>query len=98
MSLLASSPFSLVITWEPPLVPNGVILSYAVTISLVNTSQQLFNLTASGPTAGDRFLIGNLNPYRTVSISVAASTAIGSGPRALLTATTEEYGEIFLLC
>ena len=83
------------ITWEPPTVPNGVILSYAVTVSLVNTSQQLFNLTARGPTAGDGFLISNLRPYQTVTIGVAASTSIGTGPSAFLTATTEEYGNIY---
>lgn len=74
-----------------PVIPNGIVLSYTITVSFRNTSAPLEIVV--GPTAGGGYVVSGLLPYQTVDLSVAASTAIGTGPSAMLTATTDQYGK-----
>lgn len=72
--------------------PNGIIVSYTITVALGNGSQLI--LTAGANSAARAFSIGDLLPYQTTNISVSASTVIGGGPGAILSAITDEYGEL----
>ena len=76
--------------------PNGVITSYTIIVSFRNASAPLEIVV--GSTARNGYMISGLHPYQTVNLSVAGSTAIGTGPSAVLTATTEQYGEIINCC
>ena len=92
LTLLSTSPFSITINWHPPTVPNGIIVSYTITVALGNGSQLI--LRASANSTARAFLIGDLLPYQTMNISVSASTVIGGGPGAVLSTITDEYGEL----
>ena len=73
VSVIATSPFTIAISWSLPNTPNGVIVSYTSYISSSSDtstrSQQLMD-----------FVVGGLTPYERVSVRVSASTKIGEGP------------------
>ena len=73
----ASSARSLYITWNPPAAAeqNGIITSYTVNITGVETGEQLQLLSES-----ESANVTGLTPYTTYLCIVAASTAIGPGP------------------
>ena len=88
-----SSDTTLVVSWQPPLQPNGIIISYEVNVSTL-LSKNYTNFTASNHQA----MIQNLGklvlqvlmkefiksiptaPFVPYSVSVAAYTKIGRGP------------------
>ena len=73
----ASSARSVYIAWDPPASEeqNGIIISYIVNITGVETGEQL-QLTSQSQSVN----ITGLMPYTTYLCIVAASTAIGPGP------------------
>ena len=73
----ASSARKLYIAWDPPAAAeqNGIIISYTVNITGVETGEQL-QLTAQSQSVN----VTGLTPYTTYFCIVAASTAIGPGP------------------
>ena len=76
--VVVSSPITMLVEWNPPLTPNGVITHY--TIYLQKTAA--LNVT------GDRqsFLVERLSPNTMFNVSVSASTKAGEGP-----ASDEEF-------
>ena len=72
-----SSTRSLYITWNPPVAAeqNGIIISYIVNITGVETGERL-QLTSQSQSVN----VTGLTPYTTYLCIVAASTAIGPGP------------------
>ena len=72
-----SSARSLNITWNPPAAAeqNGIITSYVVNITGVETGEQL-QLTSQSQSVN----VTGLTPYTTYLCIVAASTTIGPGP------------------
>ena len=87
---------SLLIMWDPPTVPNGIILSYRVeyfgvdTTSTVNSSFYdvkditVYNMTST--------FIYELVPFSTYNITVAAATSTGEGPPSSMVANMTEEG------
>ena len=73
----ASSARTLSITWNPPAAEdrNGIILSYIVNITDMETREQM-QLTSVSQSLNVRGLM----PFTTYLCNVAASTAIGTGP------------------
>ena len=73
VSVIATSPFTIAISWSPPSTPNGVIVSYTLYISSssVTTTRNQQQLD---------FIMGGFVPYERVSVRVSASTKIGEGP------------------
>ena len=73
----ASRARSLYITWNPPVAgeQNGIITSYIVNITGVETGEQV-QLTSQSLSVN----VTGLTPYTTYLCIVAASTAIGPGP------------------
>ena len=86
---------SIEITWDPPQIPNGIILSYEVTYT-INNSAPVTNGTSDTNAA---FIIAALNPDTRVSISVSAYTSVGQGEIAHLTdlMTLSKPGESAIL-
>ena len=78
----ASSARSLYIAWDPPASEkqNGIIISYIVNITGVETGERL-QLTSQSQSVN----ITGLTPYTTYLCIVAASTAIGPGPFSIVT-------------
>ena len=74
VSVIATSPFTIAISWSPPNTPNGFIVSYTLYVSsssvTTTRNQQLLD-----------FVMGEFTPYERVSVRVSASTKIGEGPQ-----------------
>ena len=87
---------SLLLMWDPPTIPNGIILSYRVeyfgveTTSTVNSSfydvrdKTVYNVAST--------FIYDLVPFSTYNITVAAATSIGEGPPSSMIAYMTEEG------
>ena len=87
---------SLLLMWDPPTIPNGIILSYRVeyfgveTTSTVNSSfynvrdKTVYNVAST--------FIYDLVPFSTYNITVAAATSIGEGPPSSMVAYMTEEG------
>ena len=75
-SVISSTSVSL--SYSPPLVTYGYIVSYSIFVakaSLSGGNSSLIIANGSGP-----FIVENLSPYTYYNISIAASTRIGTGP------------------
>ena len=87
INVIATSPFTIAISWSPPSTPNGFIVSYT---SYINSSTG--TTTRNQPLLG--FVMGGLTPYERVSVRVSASTKIGEGPQSEpMIAYTQETGK-----
>lgn len=93
ITLVSTTPFSLVLIWSPPITPNGVITGYLIIVIFTNGSTPLE--LAGGAAIGDGYTITGLGPYESVTVSVAARTALGVGPSTTLTVTTLQYSELY---
>ena len=81
-------PNSVALTWSPPdkRARNGIIIGYVVKITSDNSSSLV--------TDSQRIDIVSLNPHTLYAFSVAATTAVGTGPFSMhLHVRTEETGE-----
>ena len=74
-----SNPFSVIVYWNAPVMPNGVITLYILYVRFENGTVNAFNVF------GERtsYNITNLHPYQQISVEVTASTRIGEGPRSM---------------
>ena len=75
--VLSANPTAVIITWSPPLIPNGAITHYNVYVNYVDGSGIVSTMTTGTVT---NFTLDGLQPYQTVVVEVSASTAIGEGP------------------
>ena len=80
----ATSPSSAVLTWQPPPFDeqNGMILSYVINVTIVETGGN-FLLFSNSTT----LTVTTLKPFRTYICIIAAQTSVGTGP----------YGTQFIL-
>ena len=71
-----SNPFSVIVYWNAPVMPNGVITLYILYVRYENGTVNAFNVV------GERtsYNITNLHPYQQIIVEVTASTRIGEGP------------------
>ena len=74
VSVIATSPFTIFISWSPPSTPNGIIVNYTLYISSSS-------VTATRNQQQLTLVMGGLTPYERVSVRVSASTKIGEGPQ-----------------
>ena len=77
VSLNATSPFSIAVSWRPPRTPNGIIVQYTI---YVHTSTAHYSRRVS-QFHGTYLFSGYFQPYRRVNVTVSASTKIGEGPQ-----------------
>ena len=76
---LSLTSASLLITWEPPLMPIGYIVAYEVRYQGEDGGQEVRNVTATSVE------LTGLRPESTYTISVRAYTAAGPGRERTLT-------------
>ena len=81
VSLDTSSPYSMLVQWSPPAIPNGVITGYVIYVTYANRSVDVFSTNRHTTS----YNVTKLVPYQQISINVAAKTHIGEGP----TSTTQ---------
>ena len=77
-----SSSSSVLVTWFPPSVPNGMITSYTLYINYTDGSP-IDTIQFSGSTA--TYTVSGLQPYQLVKVHISASTSAGDGPTSELT-------------
>ena len=75
------------LTWEQPLLPNGIIINYTVTYNLSE-------LSVSAITDAQSILITGLEEYTVYEFEVFASTRIGPGPPASILARTDVASKV----
>ncbi|CAI8053003.1 Receptor-type tyrosine-protein phosphatase F [Geodia barretti] len=70
------SAYAVIIEWEPPLTPNGIITLYTIYADYNNGTSQEIDVKAT-----DRiYKLNGLSPHQLISINISASTVIGEGP------------------
>ena len=90
VSVVVSDAFSLLIQWEPPLIPNGIITHYTLYINYTNGSEISTRIVDSQFTL---YLLEGLMPYQEVGVSISATTGGGEGPHSdYFYNTTEQTG------
>jgi netrin-G3 ligand len=65
-----------ILSWQPPAIPNGVITSYTVTYNQTGETSLVVQ-------TGEQYTIPGLNPYSYYQFTVFASTSLGDGPPTL---------------
>ena len=87
---MVNDAFSLLIQWEPPLIPNGIITHYTLYINYTNGSEISTRTIDSQFTL---YLLEGLTPYQEVGVSISATTGGGEGPQSdYVYNTTEQTG------
>ena len=85
---IAGSPTELLVTWDPPAEPNGIILSYTVYCYdlPMEEYQPLSNVTITSqpehkeiPGNETEIILVNLTPYYLYGCLVTANTSVGEG-------------------
>lgn len=76
ISVTNISESALLIKWNPPLVPNGVIIEYNIYITYDNGSTDAINVNGSHK----EYVLDNLSPHQMVYVNMSASTIAGEGP------------------
>ena len=90
VSVIVNNAFSLLIQWEPPLIPNGIIAHYTLYINYTNGSEISTRTVDSQFTL---YLLDELLPYQHVGVSISATTGGGEGPQSeYVYNTTEQTG------
>ena len=85
LSVIASGPRNLTVTWAEPTSTNGDIINYNI-----NIDDRTMLLNSSGN--GTEFVVTGLEPYTEYSVRVQACTSEGCGPfsNEILTTTLQE--------
>ena len=78
------------ITWGPPLLPGGVIISYQLYVNYFNGSTAMRKLGV----ATLYFMLNNLIPNQWIGIELSASTRFGEGPHSLMVRERTGMSEI----
>ncbi|XP_028728862.1 phosphatidylinositol phosphatase PTPRQ [Peromyscus leucopus] len=77
------SSTSILLSWDPPLKPNGVILSYHLTLQGPHANHSFI-------TSGNHIVLEELSPFTLYSFFAAARTTKGLGPSSILFFYTDE--------
>ena len=77
---------SVILQWQPPAQPNGIITAYK--IIAISTRQTVI---LNGSTTG--FTFCGLQPGHQVNYTISASTVAGEGPTVNIAVTTSEKSE-----
>ena len=81
---------AILLTWSPPQVPNGVIISYQVNYSL---SGQLVTLLLDNVS---NYVVSGLEEYTWYTFTISSFTRIGWGPMTSVSARTDIAGMIVI--
>ena len=98
----ASTATSIFLQWDPPLLPNGIIIDYEITFHGVQTPNvvDIANFTSARQlrtgtvTSFNLTVPGGLMPGSSYAVSIQAATSAGFGPSSnTIVAVTSEAGE-----
>ena len=90
VSVTTLSSSSVLISWNPPFVPNGEVTHYTLYVTFGEETEPLAFHTASSATV---YTINHLQPYQLVSVEISAHTDAGEGPKsATVQGRTSEEG------
>ena len=89
MSVVASSPFSLSITWSDPL--QATPSAYSISIDF-NNDTSTNDIVSLSPEGHYQYRIGGLHPYQYVTVTVANLDS-GLDDSVTISSYTEEYCE-----
>ena len=86
LQVAAVNGTSVFLTWSPPLVPYGNIVSYTILVEegLVGGNVSVILVNSSSA------VVTNLLPFTYYNFSVAASTRIGTGPSDVISTKTPQ--------
>ena len=70
------SAYALLIEWDPPLIPNGIITLYTIYADYYSGSGVAIDVSA----ASRSYKLEGLSPHQLVGINMSASTIVGEGP------------------
>lgn len=73
---MGRNPSSVVVTWAPPLTPNGVITSYTIYINYTDGSP-----VEAVRSESSTYTVTNLQPHQLIFVKISASTSAGEGPK-----------------
>ena len=92
------SSTTILVSWTPPLMENGVIESYLITYSKTNVFSLFMDAIASG-TAREAYITG-LSPFTNYTMRMTAFTIARGATSPLITAVTLEAGMciLFIKC
>ena len=79
------------ITWMPPMTPNGIIRSYRVQYNEIDTRDDNFDTTDNMTTS---LIIGMLEKFTTYEVQVFATTVEEGNGSEIVTVTTDEDSEL----
>ena len=85
---------SVYLSWSPPLIPYGYIISYTILVEESLTGGNVTTIVAFG----NSFTVINLVPFTYYNFSIAASTRIGVGPYDTVITRTPEASEFYIVC
>lgn len=68
---------TIVVSWKPPLIPNGVLTGYQLYVMYHNGSEMDVRYVSTQNTS---FYIQNLSPDQLITVAMSAWTRVGEGP------------------
>ena len=80
--------FDVLFMWEEPVVPNGIIVSYTITITNINTS-----VTTTNVIEELYFNLTGFKSYQSYVAFVTAATVVGDGPPAVTSGRTNLHSK-----
>ena len=80
---------SVILQWQPPAQPNGIITAYEI---IAISTQQTVILNSSTT----RYTFCGLQPSQQVNYAISASTVAGEGPTVNIAVTTSEKSELYI--
>ena len=93
-SALVLNSTAVYLNWSSPRLPYGVIISYTITYSVNQSVPQVVLIPGNRTT---NYTVKSLNEDTVYNFMVHASTRIGAGPSAEVTAKTDEDCELLVL-
>lgn len=72
-----SSPYFVLVEWDPPSIPNGLITHYNLYVDYENGTNDTFTIEGQVNVQN----ITDLLPYQFISVELSANTSVGEGPR-----------------
>lgn len=79
---------TILLTWSPPQVPNGIIISYQINYSM---SGQLVMILLDNTS---NYVVSDLEEYTWYTFAISSFTRVGQGPSIFVSARTDIAGMV----
>ena len=89
LQVAAQNASAISLTWSPPLIPYGNIVSYTILVEYGIVGGNVTTLVVNS-SLGTNYSVTNLLPFTYYNFSVAASTRIGMGPFSTISTRTPQ--------